>query len=370
MSTSLQGQLVTPQGITPGTLHFGATIERIDPLGSSAAGPYLLPGFIDTHVHGGNGGDTMDGPDGVLALARFHAQHGTTTLYPTTITNPWERILEALSGVKQVMSEADPHRADIPGAHLEGPFISPQRLGAQPPFTLIPTAEHLAEVLEPNVIRLVTLAPEIPHAQAAAKQFVQAGVRLSIGHTRATFEQTTSLIETVQALGGSVGFTHLYNAMGGLEGRAPGVVGAALARRDCYAEIIFDTHHVHPGSFLSACAAKPERLSLITDAMRAAGSSSGKSELGGQTVVLENGAVRLPDGALAGSILTLDQALRNAVASGLELATVSAMLSAIPARYMGLSDRGALRVGNRADLVVLDENLKVLDVFIAGRQLR
>lgn len=367
MSQRLSGQLVTPAGVVPGTLHFGATIHGLEP-GPLRGGPYVLPGFVDAHVHGGGGSDVMDGPEGVRTMARFHLAHGTTTLLPTTMTNPWERVMRALRGVRDVMCEADPELPSLPGAHLEGPFISPERLGAQPPEALEPTPERLSELLEPGVIRLVTLAPELPGARAAAEAFAGAGARVSVGHTVASYQEASAFARAVRAAGGTAGFTHLYNAMGGLEGRVPGVVGAALADPESYAELIFDTHHVHPGSFLAALAAKGERLLFVTDAMRAAGQAAGESELGGQRVVVRDGVVRLPSGNLAGSLLTLDQALRNALLAGLGLGRASRLVSEAPARYLGLADRGRLEVGRRADLVVLDAAYQVQEVYLAGRK--
>ncbi len=364
--TRLCGQLVTPQGVRTGALEFDTHITEITD--ASGAERYILPGFIDTHVHGGGGGDTMDGAGGVRTLARFHVQHGTTTLYPATITNPWEKIIGALEGVKEVQREADRALPDLPGVHLEGPFISPYRLGAQPPLTLLPTPEHLDALLAPDVIRLVTLAPEIAGATEAARRFARAGVRVSVGHTVATYETVGTFAETVRNAGGTLGITHLYNAMGGLSGREPGIVGAALADREAYSELILDLHHVHPGSFLAALQAKPGRLHLMTDCIRAGGLGDGDTELGGQRVKVQNGAATLADGTIAGSTLTLGQALRNAVSLGVGLAQTSRMLSEIPARYMGLTDRGSLSEGKRADLVVLDSDLQVQAVYVAGRQ--
>ncbi len=355
-----------------GEVRFDEQIEALNLFTATstvaAGGPYILPGFIDTHVHGGDGGDTMDGAQGVRTLARFHLQRGTTTLLPTTMTNPWEEVLGALRGVKEVAGQGDETLPSIPGAHLEGPFISPERLGAQPAHTLEPTAEHVREVLDLGIVKLVTLAPEIAGALRAAKHFAQAGVRVSIGHTNATFEEVRTLINKAREVGGVVGFTHLYNAMSALESRAPGAVGAALAERDAYAELILDTHHVHPGSFLAALSAKPERLHLITDAIRACGLREGETELGGQTVTVSEGAARLEGGTLAGSVLTLDQALRNAYNVGVPLAQVSTLLSDVPARYLGLTDRGRLEVGKRADLILLDDDLQVLEVYVAGHK--
>lgn len=365
--TRLEGRLVLPQGVVAGRLEFGETITGLE-ADANASGPYLLPGFIDTHLHGGGGGDTMDGADGVRTLARFHLAHGTTTLYPTTITNPWDAILHALDGVHQVQADPDPTLPSIPGVHLEGPFISPNRLGAQPPQTLLPTAAHLDELLALDVIRLVTLAPEVTGVFEAAERFARAGVRVSVGHTVADYETVRAFSETVSHAGGTLGFTHLYNAMGGLQGREPGIVGAALADRNAYSELILDLRHVHPGSFLAALEAKPERLHLMTDCIRAGGLGDGETELGGQRVSVENGAATLPDGTIAGSTMTLDRALRNAVSLGVGLEQTSRMLSEIPARYLGLTDRGSLIEGQRADLVVLDEDFEVLEVYVAGRR--
>lgn len=363
----LSGRLVLPQGVASGSLEFGERITSVTP-DSTASGPYVLPGFIDTHVHGGGGGDTMDGATGVRTLARFHLKHGTTTLYPTTITNPWEAILHALAAVREVQAEADPDLPDIPGVHLEGPFISPHRLGAQPPDTLGATPELLAELLAFDVIRLVTLAPEIAGAEDAARTFAEVGVRVSVGHTRADYDTVARFARAVREVGGTLGFTHLYNAMGGMSGRDPGIVGAALSDPDAFSELILDLHHVHPASFMSALHAKPERLHLVTDSIRATGLGDGPTELGGQPVTVQDGAATLPDGTIAGSTLTLDRALQNAVSLGVPLAHASQMLSSIPARYMGLSDRGELVAGQRADLLVLNEGLEPLAVYVAGRQ--
>jgi len=357
---------VTPSDIFTGELQIGATVRRVIP--RRLEGPYILPGFIDTHVHGGGGGDTMDGALGVRTVAAFHLRHGTTTLLPTTLTNPWERVLEALQGVKAVMREADPELPSIPGVHLEGPFINPERLGAQPSFALNPTPERLSALLALEVVRIVTLAPELPGALAAARLLAGSGVRVSVGHTRASYEQVMELLTAVRAAGGLTSFTHLYNAMGQLSSRTPAAVGAALSATDAYAELIFDLHHVHPGAMLAALAAKPRHLFLISDAIRATGCGDGESELGGQRVRVSGGAVRLHDGTLAGSVLTLDQALRNTVAMGVPLTQASAMLSSIPARYLGLTDRGAIEPGLRADLVVLDDDLQVREVYLAGRK--
>lgn len=384
--SEIKGRILTPSGLVRGVVRFDERIEAIIP--ADVDGPLVLPGFIDAHVHGGGGGDTMDGAEGVRRLARFHLEHGTTTLLPTTITNPWERIMSALAGVAEVRDDAaarshaaddaaqaaesrrkaDPDELlpDIPGAHLEGPFISPQRLGAQPAHALTPEPSLVAEVLERDVVRVVTLAPELPGALEAARSFSREGVRVSIGHSAADYATASEMLRLLADAGATVGFTHLFNAMGGVAGRAPGVAGAALASPAAYAEMILDGHHVSEGALRLALAAKRGRLLFVSDSIRAAGMSEGETELGGQKVTVAGGAARLADGTLAGSILTLDWALRNALSLGLSLSDASALVSTVPARYLGLFDRGEIALGKRADLVLLDHHYRVSDVYVMG----
>ncbi len=365
--TSLQGRILTPTGWQVGNIQFETSINQIAQASMPQHAPYIVPGFIDVHVHGGGGFDTMDGTAGIRGMAAFHAKHGTTGLLATTITNPWQNVKTALENAKQVMLEPSPG-ARVLGVHLEGPFVSPHRLGAQPNFVVEPTSERVEEVLAFEVIRVVTIAPEQPQAIEACEIFARAGVRVSIGHTIASTNQVESAIRAVDNAGGVSSGTHLFNAMGGLEGRNPGIVGAILANPNVWAELILDGHHVHVSSFLTAYNAKPERLILITDAMRAAGMPDGAYDLGGQMAHVADGTARLETGSLAGSLLTMDQAVRNAVGAGLRLESAIRLASSHPARYLGLAKKGRLENGCDADIVVLDDRLEVLAVFVAGNQ--
>ncbi|GBQ85811.1 N-acetylglucosamine-6-phosphate deacetylase [Gluconacetobacter johannae DSM 13595] len=365
--TDLQGRLVLPDRVVAGTLSFDGVIRSIDEKGE-ASGRYILPGFIDAHVHGGDGADTMDGVAAIRRLSRFHMAHGTTTILPTTITRPWPDVMDALRAVAEVRRDgfADGVGPAVHGAHLEGPFVSPHRLGAQPPFAIAPDPAHVRAALEVGIVRVVTLAPELDHADTAIESFAAAGVRVSIGHTTAGFEQTEQAICRICSAGGTAGATHLFNAMGGIEGRRPGPAAALFCSDAGYAELIFDTHHVHPGSFRLAHRVMGERLLFVTDAMRGAGLGDGPSQLGGQDVMIRDGVARLPDGVLAGSVLTLDVALRNAVRAGTPVTEAAALVSGNAARYLGLDDRGALRPGLRADFVVMNAAFEIEEVWVEG----
>ncbi len=386
---SLEGLLLTPEGLRRGRLRFDTRVRalELDPRLTTGAAlapdaalapgaaeapegaslPLITPGFIDQHVHGGGGGDAMDGAEGVRALARHHLRHGTTALLATTLTAPWEAVLAALRAVAAVAGSPAEGEAVVLGAHLEGPFVSAERLGAQPPFALDPTPERVAEVLSLGIVRLATVAPELVGALDAVPAWTRAGVRLNVGHTVADAGTVERFLAAVRAAGGRAGATHLFNAMGGLEGRVPGPVGALLGDAEAAIELICDGHHVAPAAVRTAWRAAGERLVLITDAIRASGMRSGTTELGGRTVTVEEGAARLVDGTLAGSMLTMDAAVRGAVAAGVPLEAALFAATTAPARYLGLAERGALVAGARADLVVLGPDVRVRAVYLTGR---
>ena len=282
-------------------------------------------------------------------MARFHARHGTTSLLATTVTAPAAELRSALRGIGAVARERRPGEARVLGCHLEGPFISPQALGAQPPFAIPPDLALVDALCALAPIRVATIAPEIDPDHALLRHLCQHGVRVQLGHSRA------SLAEAEAALAaGAAGFTHLFNAMSGLHHRAPGMVGAALARAQ-HAELILDFQHVAPAAAQAALRAIPG-LYGITDAVAAAGMPPGEYRLGRHRVIKDGEGVRLADGTLAGSTLTMDRALRNFVALGLPLAEAARRLSEVPARYLGLEDRGRIAPGASADLVVVDES--------------
>ena len=355
----LSGQVLTPEGLRSGTLAFGERVEGFTP--GKAPLRYLLPGFIDLHVHGGAGADAMEGEEAVRQLARFHAAHGTTALLATTVTAPFEDLKKALSGIEAVRAQPGKAEARVLGAHLEGPWISPKKLGAQPPFARPPAFDEVEALLELTRVRVVTLAPEVEGGLELIRFLEARGVKPQIGHTSGTFEDARAALEA-----GAAGFTHFFNAMTGLHHRAPGVVGAGLLLGR-FAEVIADGLHVAPEAARLLFKNVPGAY-VVTDAVAAAGMPDGPYPLGRYRVEKRGEGVYLEDGTLAGSTLTLDRALKNLVAWGLALPEAASRLSKLPAAYLGLKDRGELRTGYRADIVVLDENLNVEEVYVAGQR--
>lgn len=361
----LYGNILTPRGWRLGTLEWRdgriAAIggEPVDP--TTNAHPRLLPGFVDLHVHGGGGADAMEGGDAAAIMARTHVRFGTTSLLVTTMTAPLPDIRQALRDIARTMDRPPAGAARLLGVHLEGPYLNPGKLGAQPPYAHPGAIADVEALMELAPIRLLTLAPELSGHAALIGQLRERGVRVQMGHTLGSYEEGVAGLEH-----GAHGFTHLFNAMTGLHHRKPGMVGAALAHAD-YAEIIPDLLHVHPGAIRTALRCIPH-LFGVTDSTAAAGMPDGEYRLGEQHVTKCLGGVRLADGTLAGSTLTMDQALRNLVQIGLELDDASRRLSQYPADFLGESEIGRIEIGCRADVVVMDARLEIDAVYVGGER--
>jgi N-acetylglucosamine-6-phosphate deacetylase len=331
------------------------------------------PGFVDLHVHGGDGvqvnaDSAAASREAVGRIAAFHLTHGTTALLPTTVSDTPERTLATVEGAAAAVD--DEGAARVLGVHLEGPWLSPARAGAQDPTALRPIDEAEVERLLQAArgrLRIVTLAPELPGAEPLIERLVGAEVIVAIGHTEADYEVAKRAVQL-----GARHFTHLFNAMPPLSHRRPGPVGVALTETDVAVELIADGHHVHP-AVLSIAFDRAERPILITDASAAAGLPEGsRSRLGRLDVVVSEGAVTLAAdrSTLAGSALTMDAAVRTMVRrAGVGLAEALKAASATPAEAVGRPDLGRLRVGAPADLVVLDEDLEVAATLVDGRAL-
>ncbi|GGJ05264.1 N-acetylglucosamine-6-phosphate deacetylase [Alicyclobacillus cellulosilyticus] len=374
----LQGDVITPDGVMEDGLVVieDGVIQEVAPAGAYAptdvfADSYLAPGFIDLHIHGMAGADVMDGS--VASLERIAKRlwaHGVTGFLPTTVTHSLEVTKRALAAVCAYMEQqtANPvGQARVLGVHLEGPWIHPKAKGAQnEAYIRLPDVRVAAEVLAAagGQVRIVSMAPEVDGALPVIRWLVEQGVTVSIAHTTATYEQAEAAIAA-----GAAHVTHCFNAMTGLHHRQPGVVGAALLADGVYAELIADGFHVHPAAMQLLIRVKGrDGVMLVSDAIMAADMPDGEYQLGDLPVTVRDGRATLADGTLAGSTLTLDQAVRNLVARcGVPLWDAVYMAATTPARAIGLGHcKGRIAPGYDADLVVLDRGLRPRATWLAG----
>lgn len=366
--TVLNGHILTPHGFLNGRIEFAAgRIQAVEGLAVTETVvrdgllPIIIPGFVDLHVHGGGGRDIMDGGDAAATVAQTHARFGTTSILATTMTAPHADLLVAFDGLALVRGSPSSVGAHILGVHLEGPYINAERLGAQPDFARRLAFSEIEQLHAVAPIRLITLAPETGGNLDAITALIVAGYKINLGHSDASYEETCAALDA-----GAHGFTHLYNAMSGFHHRAPGMVGAALAHAH-HAELIPDLLHVHPGAIRTALRSIAG-LYCVTDSTAAAGMPDGQYRLGRQTVTRCMGGVRLADGTLAGSVLTMDQAFKNLVdVMQMSLVEASLRTSTLASNFIGVADRARLVAGSFADIVLLNRDLNITHVFVEGR---
>jgi len=375
------GKIITPfEEITEGfiTIREGL-IKEIGPMGKvpklpsgfqkiDARGKYLIPGMIDIHTHGARGHDVMDGTvEALEAITGHKLSRGTTGWVGTTVTSSGEKILAAEGGFKKYLEEVS-DGGTLLGLHLEGPFISSAKKGAQNEDFIrnpsIPEYRKWREELG-QYLRVLTLAPEVDGALEVIEEAASDGVLVAAGHTNATYEETRKAMDR-----GLSHAAHFFNGMRSLHHREPGVIGAFLENPSATLELILDGAHLHPAIVrLVWAAAGPERVVLVTDSMRAAGMPDGTYDLGGQEVTISEGIARLEDGTLAGSSLDMDRALRTLMdVVDCDLKTALKTVTINPARCLGIEDeRGSLEPGKRADIVLLDSDLKPRMTIAGGK---
>jgi len=365
-------RVVTPTGVLDrGWVSIDG--DRIDAVGAGVPpndakrraldGAWVVPGFVDLHVHGGGGHSMLSGdPAEILAAATFHREHGTTRTLASIVTAPLDEMLAALRAVRE--AAGDDH---VVGAHLEGPFLNPLRAGAHDRRYLLDpdsTAFDQLAAAADGCLRTMTIAPELPAGLDLVRQAVDAGVVAALGHSDADHAGAAAAFDAGARL-----VTHLFNGMRPSHHREPGLAGAALERPDVVCEVINDGAHLHDATSRMAFAAAAGRIALVTDAIAAAGAGDGSYRLGPAAVQVRDGAVHLSDGeTLAGSTLTMDRALRRAVRDlGVPITVAVEAASTTPARVLGIADRvGSIEPGKQADLVVLDADLEVDSVMAGG----
>ena len=374
------GRVVTPGGVlSPGWIRLDGDV--IGAVGAGAGPPqelpgvdlrgqWILPGFVDLHVHGGGGTSFTEGTgDDARTAAEFHRGQGSTSMLASLVTAPVAE-LEARAALLAGLADD----GIIDGLHLEGPFLSPARRGAQDPRHMLAPDVAVFERLHAAArghLRVITLAPELPGALRLIQAATQAGVTVAVGHTDATADVTMAAIDA-----GATHATHLFNGMRPPHHREPGAVGALLDRDEVTCEVIADGVHLHDIAVrLTARVKGPSKLVLVSDAMAAAGMPDGRYRLGSMRITVAGGVARLLEdsgdpGAIAGSTATLADVIRHAIAAGLPVPDAAAAASTTPARVLGIGDRtGALSPGLAADLVVCDDEFRPRAVMRHGEWL-
>jgi N-acetylglucosamine-6-phosphate deacetylase len=367
--TTVAGRLVLHDRVVAGRV--GVADGRITSVEEGARDrdpgrAYIAPGFIDLHVHGWGGHDAMGSAGELDGMARALLRHGVTSFLPTAVTASLPALGTFASTVRGWMPAAPDDGAEPLGFNLEGPFLADARRGVHNPAWIRDPADVATDDLEGLVdgLRLTTVAPERPGAIELIRWLTGRGVRVSLGHSAAT------LVQAGDGYGaGAVSTTHLFNAMSGVDHHAPGLAVAALTRDDVYVELIADGHHVDRAIWPIITRTKPAgQLLLVSDAVPMAGTGEGRSTLGGLDIEVHGDrATMVGGGTLAGSVIALDRAVQNLVASGVSLPNAVAAASTNPAALLGLADRGRIAVGQSADLVELDGELAVRRVMRRGR---
>lgn len=377
MKCIINGRILRPDGITDGcALVFDRRIRRIvrdvpEEMAPEdiidAKGNYVSPGLIDVHCHGAMGWDTSNAdPEELQKLSEYKAKHGVTAWLPTTMTMDWPVLEKCFSAVRSAMRKSggkDWYGARVLGCHAEGPFISERRKGAQDArYIQKPDIEKLRPWA--NVVRLMTVAPEVEGALPFIREARNLGVTISMGHTNATVAEAIQGIEA-----GVTHMTHTFNAMSPLTHREPGASGAALNDDRVYCELIADTYHIHPMVFPMMAKLKRDRLILITDSIKCAGLPDGSYDLWGNSVVVKGISCKLEDGTIAGSVLTMDRAVQNFMHfTDQPIWRVVNMASLYPARSIGEDAHvGALLPGKKADIIIVDEEFNIIHTFVGGR---
>ena len=374
MKCIVNGRIVlTDKVVTGNAIVFDDKIQAIIPENEvnaddyeiiDAKGNLVAPGLVDVHIHGYLGEDASDGSEeGLKKMSAGIAKNGVTAWCPTTMTIAKDELEKAFDVARKVKAEKECYGAKILGIHSEGPFINPTKKGAQPEEHILPPdAEFVLK--HADIIKLITLAPEMPGSLSCIQKIFEDGrVLVSMGHTGASFDEANAGIAA-----GVRHATHLFNAMTALQHRNPGVVGAALSDERVSCELIADTFHVNAGLYTLIAKAKGEKFCLITDCMRAGGMEDGEYTLGGQKVFKTGIQCLLEDGTIAGSVLKLNEAVRNLRDyTDLSLAEVFACASLNPAKAIGEDKQiGSLEVGKCADIMICDDDINVVATYING----
>jgi len=365
---TVTGRLVLDDRVAPGRVSIDdglITAVEVDATGVPEDAAYIAPGFVDVHVHGWGGHDAMGDRDALDGMARALLRRGVTSFLPTAVTAPLDDLTAFAERVRSWMPSAPGDGAEPLGFNLEGPFLADARRGAHDQMQLRAPADVSPETIETltDGLRLLTVAPELAGATDLIGALSRAGVAVSLGHSAALVDEARKAFAA-----GASSTTHLFNAMSGFEHRSPGLAVAALLEDDAYVELIADGIHVHPTLWELITRLKPvDRLLLVSDAVPLAGTGDGRGRIGSLSVDVDGWRCTVVGtDTLAGSVIALDTAVRNVVATGVPLPAAVAAASRNPLALLGITDRGRIAVGQRADLVELDDGLVVHRVMRRG----
>ncbi len=355
----VSGKIINHNCTYIGDVYFSEKINELKIKDSDDYNNIIIPGFIDLHCHGGNGFDVMEGSKSIIEMSKYHLRHGTTSIMPTTWTNTLENTISALKGFKEIKND----NQNILGIHLEGPFINPNKLGAQPNLTEKPSTDFIKKILEISDVKIITLAPEIDGMQEFINDLANLNIKVQFGHTLADFSCCDKIMKNYE-----VGFTHLYNAMSGNNHRSPGVLSAALSKGK-YAEIICDKIHVSKEAIKIAKKCIPG-LYAITDSINASGLNDGEYIFAKNNIRKENNSVKIKsDGTLAGSIVTMDQTFKNLISMDFSLEEAVALTSYNASKYLNLDNVGIIQKNFLSNFLILDKEFNLKEVYLRGKKI-
>jgi N-acetylglucosamine-6-phosphate deacetylase len=355
----VSGKIINHNSTCIGDVYFNEKINELKINDSDDYDNIIIPGFIDLHCHGGNGFDVMEGSKSIIEMSKYHLRHGTTSIMPTTWTNTLKNTILALKGFNEIKND----NQNILGIHLEGPFINPNKLGAQPNLTEKPSLDFIKKILEISDVKIITLAPEIDGMQEFINDLVNLNIKVQFGHTLADFSCCDKIMKDYE-----VGFTHLYNAMSGNNHRSPGVLSAALSKGK-YAEIICDNIHVSKEAIKIAKKCIPG-LYAITDSINASGLNDGEYIFAKNNIRKENNSVKIKsDDTLAGSIVTMDQTFKNLISMDFSLEEAVALTSYNASKYLNLDNIGIIQKNFLSNFLILDKEFNLKEVYLRGKKI-
>lgn len=357
---SIKGKIINYNESFFGEIIFNQNINKINKIENFNNDVIIIPGFVDLHCHGGNGFDTMEGYSSIKEMSNFHLLHGTTTLLPTTWTSGFDNILKTLKSIDELINDEN---NNIEGIHLEGPFINPNKLGAQPALTQLPSYDFIENILKDVDIKIITLAPEIEGMNEFIDFLINKDIRVQFGHTLADFKTTNEYLEKY-----NLGFTHLYNAMSGHSSRKSGVLSAALLNGK-HAEIICDGYHVSEQAIKIAKKCIPG-LYAVSDSISATGLSDGEYNFAGIEIIKKNNIVTIKDSnTLAGSAINMYQTFKNLIQMSFSFEEAVEMTSYNAAKYLNLNNIGLIKENKISNFIVLDNNLNLVDIYFNGKKI-